>query len=574
MSSVRGPWNDSCRPPRLGVDGPEPRTPLSFRVLWLRPSEHCPLSPARLAGTPSFSPFGAMRLRSLAIASLFLVPPLLPSEASGVQWAENPVVPRGTLGIEVRALGTSFHEVRDSEGRGQPLAPFLHIPALTVQHLPALEAAQSRFRALAQNSTGTIDLGGVTTRIHRDEQAFPIRAMVGVTDRLTVGATATLLRRRTEMSFAFPPEGTNVGRNPLRSHPQEVASFQAASALALNQLTAHLAENCGPGGGGVSDECSAGTLLRGRVATFLQELGATYAEEALFPLGNSPIGADLSARWSELADAMERWGVSSPHAVPTASLLLTEQELRALLLEGWPIGHAPQEDAPSSLEFGDLELHLAARLLDRNFSPTAAGSPLGVFSALTATLRLGTGRPDSLAAFAPSGGQPRGVSGITLGWMTELRFNRSLALRSAAEWTRFGSRAFSLFIPDAEGPFGSGQNPVAASFNPGSQLLLHIHPDLILGESLRVGLRWEWRHSEADVWELTSSTVSPSPPLDRGERSEQRLGGELRLLLGGSLPGGLLRPAEISLRGSWNVAGEGGPIAREFQLGVRSYPRF
>ncbi len=531
--------------------------------------------------TPSLPPRRLLG-RGLAAAVLALLGGAVLPAPGQAQHVADLLVPRGAILFEAWGVFSQGAEAFGNGGRGLPGEAAFRAP-LSTQRFPSLAPEEEGLRILLEDPSATLEAGRFVSRLEVNDQRVPLRLGYGILDRVTVGVTVPIVRRRMDALLQVSGEGANVGRNPLQTQglgPQ-VITFRdevAQSVLALSQaVDARCAEE-----GESSAACLEGRSLEARAGGLLDQLNDAWNTLDLFPLAGSAAGSALRNRWAGVRGELEGWGVGTPETLPLATQTAAgflRQNLSDPLwgTEGFPA--APPDDGLYSL--GDLELHAVVGLpgMRGSGSNGAAGSGLRVRSAVEATLRLGTGQLDSFAVVTPMD-PVAGHDGFGVRWVTDLLLGDRAGLLVDLGWQTVGEGEGMLLAFD---PLNAW-NPAAARVNargaPGDRLRLALTPRFLLVPGLSLGAGVEMVRTGEGRWDAEG--VPPGADAQEGEGdlvlsrtipawSRQDLSLELRFAgWGEEVASGLPFPIEVTLRALRSVRGDGEALAQtRLEMGAR-----
>lgn len=474
------------------------------------------------------------------------------------QHVEDPVLPRGAFLFQVEGM---FHHAADAFGdeRAQPFGgPFF--TGVDPTSFPSLEPVQNALRDLTGASDFSLRAGEIRGRFEVNEQFLPIRVGYGVMDRVSLAVTVPFVRRHIDAHLFLDQEGANVGRSPGSS---VTGTFRSESAAALAELRTRVGEACTESGE-ESQACQEGRAAEDRVAGFLDLLDSVWAEDSPFPLAGTDVGLSLVGRWSSIQDDLSTWGAVGPEDLPLATLPLDNDFLRAELVNPvWGPGGFPSETAEALLLLGDVEAHLALRLL----SLAPEGRRPGVRSAVEATARFPTGQSDSLSLVTPLD-PPRGYGGGGVRWVTDLLLAEGrVGVLVTLGWSTFLDEEVVLLAADPDRPWDPGARRRVMTGAPGDRMTLGVTPRWSIAPGLSLGGGYEWAHGSEGRWSGRDggpSSVARPVTQHRGVL-EFRLAGwstplveELRF------------PVELAARALWALSGETGtPRERRVELGAR-----
>jgi hypothetical protein len=224
-----------------------------------------------------------------------------------------------------------------------------------------------------------VNLGVSQAVIDQSLLVFPFRLDIGVTDWLTVGAMAPLVRPRTELLFVLDGDSITAtdGISPFSADPSSVLSFLNAFRGVLQSARASI-----PGDPAVAE-----------AQAYFEALTAAYSHGTFFPAQGSGPAARLQERLDEVRTALSDLGFPGiPETVPLAAGFLNEEGFQEFLT-GPMMRSQPLEDFTTLWALGDVEITANVRLLKRGFEPDSAGTlpPLRFQVGVGALVRLGTG---------------------------------------------------------------------------------------------------------------------------------------------------------------------------------------
>ena len=525
----------------------------------------CPILNPPDSPRPAFPAFVLLLLASLLAAS--------PLQA---QHVGDLLVPRGAILLEAGGLFSQAAE-RFGEGGRTPLGSGAFEADLTADRFPVLGREQEALRALLVDPEASLRAGAFRSRLELNDQRVPLRVGYGVLDRVTVGATVPLVRRRIDAHLQVSGATANVGENPARgATAPDVAAFRSGAAGALASLRASVEALCAEEGAN-ADACLAGRASEARFEGFLGLLNEAWDDLDLFPLAGSAAGSTLRSRWAATRAELEAWGVESPATLPLAQRISPSTLQSSLSDPIWGSEGFPVTTPESFLVLGDVELHAVIGLVGIGSGAGAGG--LRMRSALEATLRLGTGVMDSLAVVTPS--EPvSGHGGAGLRWVTDILLGHRAGILVDVGWQGFGEGTGRLLAFDAEDAWKPSRTRVTAAGAPGDRLRIGVTPRFILVPGLSLGGGFEVIRTGEARWTVTASPPGfmdtaplPAPHTERiiPAWSAQRAVVELRFS-GWEEPvvGGLPFPLQLTFRGVRAVGGsDGAPVDTRLEMGAR-----
>ncbi len=488
----------------------------------------------------------------------------------GAQTVESPLVPRGSLFFRMDPSATTVEGLYASTEDGQtPLGSSLSFPALGTGEVPALIPVAERLGSLAGlSTTPSLRIGGTVARLSGDERVVPLQLSYGLLDRLTLGVTVPFIRKRVETLLRLDPEGAEVGLNPIGTGAGSVPAFlgdaQAALITVQDAVDAFCLQR------GEEDlECIAGRGLVGDTDSFLTQLDGAYQEEDVFPLEGSVLGDGVTSRWLDLVARFSDWGTTGPEGLPLASDPLNQSTFESLVVApAWGTEGFPLETPDAVMGLGDVEVNVAIGLLEPAPPPPVPTTDPGtrVHAAAVASIRFGTGSPDSLRMVSPID-PPRGVSGFSVRGIADLIFGGRLgrvAILGTLEAGWNGSRDVTLLVPDPTAAFNPSLTRSEVSWSPGPHLRASVTPRFRFGPGLSVGAGWHLLRRDPDEFApVSDSGGAPLPAIPAGIDgfTQQRIAFEIRYTtMHSPLREQAPFPFEILFRGSRSFAGTDGAV--------------
>ena len=481
------------------------------------------------------------------------------------QAAESPLTPRGAFFVRLHPSATTLTATYGAgSGDEHPLGSGFEVAALGTAAVPSLVPVAGRISALAGTvGSPSLVLGRTVARFSADERAVPIQLSYGVLDRLTLGVTVPLIRKRLETLYRLTPDGAELGLSPFTTEPAAVSAFLRGAGVSLDATRARVRAHC-LAEGNADPGCVSGQALLGEAEFFLSELDAVYTAAPIFPLGQSEAAVGITRRWNDLSTSFGTWGVQSPNTLPLASEPIDQETFQSLVVApAWPANGFPLETPDAVLGLGDVEINAAVGILmpDPPTGDPAAPSRTDIYLAGTGTIRFATGSPDSLRIVSPID-PPRGVSGWSGGAVLNILFAgplRRLALLSVLEAGWNGSREMTLLAPVLERAFHPGEARAEVLWSPGRHVRASVMPSVEVAPGLSIGAGWHFLRREPDEFELLGDGSGPPITAPAAANTRHRVGLQLRYAaLQPPLLGGVPFPFEVLFRGSKSVAGTTG----------------
>jgi hypothetical protein len=518
-----------------------------------------------------------------ALVALLLAPGM--AHSASAQHVSTLLLPRGAFLLE-GAGSFSQVDARFGNGGRSPLGAGAFDVAIGEAGFPALADEGERIRALVGSANQPISAGRFVGRFEANEQRIPLRAGFGVLDRVSIGVTVPIVRRRVDAHLQVTGADANVGPNPLSSGAaSEVNGFRSSAAAALSTLRAAVDAACAAEGES-SGACVSGRSAESRVAGFLAELDEAWNELDLFPLSGSPLGAALAARWAEARADLGTWGAEGPPSVPMARMAGAQQLASYRERYSDPVWSAdgfPHATPDMLYTVGDVEAHLVVGLFGHGglAEDGAVREGLRVRSAVEASMRFATGEVDSFAVLVPAEGLS-GHGGLGVRWVTDVLAGGRAGILVDASWQSFTTSEGVMRGVDPSNGWNPAAARVLAEGAPGDRFRLGVTPRFILapGVSLGAGLdlvrtsdtEWRFRADPADApggADPDNTALSPGRVVPGW--TSQRVSVELRFA-GWDAPvvGGLPFPADLRIRALRSVAGsEGAPVDTRLEMGAR-----
>lgn len=487
------------------------------------------------------------------------------------QGVESPQLSRGSILFGMRGATATMRGIHGSEGQ-RPLGERFFRSELGASELPELARSEALYRELmgTDGTSWTLNLGRVGGRLSAEEQVVPFRIGYGLFDRVTLGVTVPLTRRRTASSLRLSGAGATVGTNPGQSDGGAVDDFLAQAFEALAALELELAQSCpGPEVSPVRQDgnevgapsCPEGQQLAAEVRGFIGALDRAYEEELVFPLRDTAGAGAITERWSRALGGMAGWGVEGPDGLPVAMAPLGDEAFASRFVDPtWGgEGGLPRGVGGEVMMMGDVEAHLVLGLLQRD----RGEARLGVRSSLVLSGRVPTGVADSLQLVAPMA-PPQGVGGVGVRLVSDLVSDTRFALLTVAEGWWYGEAEAVVVAPDPTRLYGElGVSRLPLRWTPGTRSRIsltprvHITPGLSLGVGYQID-RWggiSYAPSETQPGGADGPAALPS---DAEPSSVHTLRGELRYHgMEGVLVEALPFPIEVLMSYEGTVGGSG-----------------
>ncbi len=548
----------------MGVS-PNPFAPLDFLPFF----RHWSGLDGSLEPDPDNQSFSGMNRSTsfFCFLALGMAPaPLMPSSQShnlGAQ--ELPWLPAGKVRLDYAptfwtwdtryGLGPSGVEQIEELGldlTGNPLGSEI---------LPDLVDLEGTLREALGDPSYRVNLGMSQAYLEQSRLVFPFRLEIGVTDWLTIGGMAPLVRPRTELGFALDADSLTAtdGISPFESDPAGVISF-----LDVFRNTLIGAQASHPGDPAVTE-----------AQAYFDAISEAFTYSTFFPAVGSAPGALLQERLDELRTALEALGVTGiPATVPLATGYLNEEDFQSFL-EGRHMRAFPLEDWTTLWTLGDVEITANVRLLRWGFEADSTGALPNLRLQLGGgvLVRLGTGGQEDPARFLDQdlGDGQLDMEGNLFG-LVELgsRFGAWGQLRYGVQ--KEGDIFRRIAGPSETLPDFSRTAPLR--WTPGNYLEIDLNPRYFLTPDMSFGVRYHvWSKGE-DAYALGDIDTEIQDPADFPSaallnlETEQRLWGGVHapLCAGDLLPSGRREWGEDAE--GWSVSD--GPLHLQDLLGRRA----
>lgn len=529
---------------------------------------------------------------------------LLPLAAAGAQRVLGPgedavTIPRGTLRV---AIGGELTLQRDRWNYGtlEPLGAGFSGP-VDATRLAILAPLQADVQALGASG---FDASLGATRMDLRQRIFvtPFSLELGVTDWLTIGAVAPLVRTRAESQFRLDGASATLGPNPFYAGsavPGQNRTIIDTYLLARQDLITRR-DDCAANPGS-APECptilAEGAQVNALIGSSLQfavALERVYggqggtAPSRYVPLAGSPAEQAIQARSDAMRASLERYGITT--LTPATGLPLGAQtplsaaDLQQLVrdpLEGY--GARPLANS-GQLGLGDVDVHVRVRLWD-TFGGTPASrlaaSRPGFRQSIGLIGRIGSGTPaepdDFLGLGTGSGEHAIGVRSYT-----DLVLNARLWASVVVGWAQAQGEEVVVRLPSAYGPqLLEPWREVTASVRRRPLYQAEVSPRWIVNDYLMLGGYYGWRHKTQDRFTAPPVTApgatTPAATLDPLTASrEQRVGLSVTFsTLAAQQAGRVRRAFELSYAHQQSIGSTIGltPKRWEDRISLRYYTR-
>ncbi len=555
-------------------------------------------------------------LRPRILLALALAWPLAdPGAALGAQRVlggapDAVTLPRGALRVGIGGEHTMMSD-RYRDGRVEGLGRGFSFDAFGPDQLAILRPLEQEIRALGATDFSA-SLGAVSLDLRQRVFVTPFSLEIGVTEWLTIGATAPLVRVRAEAQQRIQGATATLGFNPYYLGTAVPGTNRAtidAYASAATSLAAR--RDACVGNAGAFPECAIilaepadVDALVSRTGAFATRLERTYGgaggpdPSAYVPLAGSAAEQALLARVDSLRGALERYGVTHVTAstgLPLgAQVPLTVADLDALMRDSTFGYGARPLDHSARINIGDIDLGVKVRLFD-SFGGLGAGAQgerlradrVGLRQSVGLTYRLGTGVRGEPGDFLDLG-TGTGEDAIGLRSYTDIVVNERFWASVVLGWAKARGEPASIRVPSVVGDqLLESWREVVAPVERGAVIQAEVSPRYHLNDYFAFGGYWGYRKRAADAYAVPDIATGAPPAagtvtFDRAGMArafasdEQRAGFHLTFsTFAAAAAGRASARFEVSYSHTESIASGSGivPRRREDRLLVRYYTR-
>jgi hypothetical protein len=345
---------------------------------------------------------GGRWLGTIALLATIASPSRLEAQWNTTHIEDASTAPKGLLRIRAASVWTRYNERFTGTGT-EPLGAMFTADSLGVNRIGQLLDVETDI-ATAAGTPFTLSLGrsrlGATAR----EDLVPMVFEYGISNRISVGVTIPVVRKRVAAQFQLDTAGgyvANVGPNPARTLATAAATnaqVQIQFASAATQLQNRLSScNANPAGGGCAALLARQAEAQQLIASsqgFATALGAVYGTVTSTGAAFVPITA--SATQAAIAARVSGFNTQYKDFLTTSADLLTQVPVGA----GGPAGvlafqeYLRDDLGRDTISFqerifgGDVEIGAKWLAIDRQRSDTRH---LGVQLAMAASWHIPTG---------------------------------------------------------------------------------------------------------------------------------------------------------------------------------------
>jgi len=316
-----------------------------------------------------------MRPSTLLVLALLVSAALTPGRVLLAQAVERTDVPaRGVLRVTFDPQVMTWNDEFTPTGRLR-LGAGLTGDSVGGRYIPAVAGMQQNVRVASGLASFVANLGQGLLSVREERRSYPVKAELGLTNRLSVSLLVPIVRVATRTSFQLSSKGGNLGLNP------RLLSGAPANAVFLAQFDTALA-HCA-----LSPSCA--TLSTAGQWSAIRDALRAVAIAPFVPLDSSAAGKAVDSTVARIQRTLDSLGVTGFDSAFTFSPdSLTGTHVEAAMLDNTGIGFG-YAGLPfrSSWRYGLGDVEVAAK-----YRIVAGGHYAAAAQAL---VRLPTGARDS-----------------------------------------------------------------------------------------------------------------------------------------------------------------------------------
>jgi hypothetical protein len=308
------------------------------------------------------------------------------------QAVERTDVPaRGVLRVTFDPRIMTWNDEFTDHGRVRLGAP-LSGDTIGARSIPVIARLQQNVRFVSGFGGFVANLGAGLLSAYQERRTYPIKAEVGLTERLSISLMVPIVRVATRTAFQLSRRGQNLGLNPrLRGADSAYTTFFTQFDSSLARLDRNISAGqygcVGAAPCAARDSSSYWKAVRNALREMAYGAGQPGSGSPFLPLDSTVAGQGIDTTVARIGRDMTGFGVGGlgPLLLPTDSL--TGDLVAGAILDsakGFGYTNLPFRDG-YRYGFGDLELAAKYRFL--------AGPHYR--AALQALVRLPTSAPDS-----------------------------------------------------------------------------------------------------------------------------------------------------------------------------------
>jgi hypothetical protein len=448
--------------------------------------------------------------------------------------ADAVTIPRGVLRIGIGGEHTAFRD-RWRDGRLETLGGGFSFPALGPAQLAVLGPVEGEIRALGLPDFAA-SLGATTLDLRQRMFVTPFSLELGVTEWLTLGVVAPLVRVRSEARSAIDGATATLGPNPYflgsgvpGANFTTISRFRDASASLSARRDGCIANPASaPECPTILAEAAAVDALIAGSAAFAGGLERTYgaqgapAPSPYVPLAGSAAETALLGRVNSMRDAFTRYGVGDITPETTlplgAQVPLTVGDLAALVRDSTGGWGARTLRHSARINIGDVDVGLKVKLID-SFGGKSSGATgerlsadrFGIRQSLSLTYRIGSGIRGAPGDFLDLG-TGTGEDAVGVRSYTDIVVNDRFWSTIVVGFAQAQGEPAIIRVPSVAGDqLLESWREVLAPVKRGAVLQAEVAPRYHLGDFVSVGGYWGWRKRQADTYTVPSVAVAAPP---------------------------------------------------------------
>lgn len=455
----------------------------------------------------------------LSAVLVVLVPAALPAQRILGGGSDAVTLPRGAFRVGLGGESTVQRD-RWRDGALEGLGGNITTDAFGPLQFSMLASVEQRMQQLG---VADFDASLGSTRLDARQRAFvmPLAIEYGLSDRITLGVRATLVRTKAESLFRIRGDSgrATLGQNPFylgSGVPAQNSQIVVAYALATVNLSARR-DDC-QANPGAHPECATilaelaqVNALSERTGEFMQGLLFMYGSsivpgERYVPFAGSAADTAIRAHADSLRTALERYGITDVTAatgLPAgAQLPLAGADLDRLVRDSTSGFGARALNDAGLTQIGDVYVSALLKLHD-SFAGRGPRSRFdagarGWRQAVLLEGRVGTSYRERADAFLDQG-TGSGTSALTVRSITDLVVNDRFWATIGLGYTQAFAKDFVMRVPsDAGSEWLEHWRERTVPVTPGAQFDVEFSPRWHLNDYVALGAQWRWRKKAAD----------------------------------------------------------------------------
>ena len=306
-------------------------------------------------------------------------------------------------------------------GALEPLAVNFGLDTLGLSQLATLAPLQSGIRTLAGMPDFVASLGKSVVQLRNQVQSTPLSLELGLTNRITIGASVPFVTASANVSFAMNPKGIEgtLGFNPAFKLPSVLAQngalisqFDSAASQLGRAIATCAALPSAPGCTAINANAAAARALIQSSTSFATALASVYGGRngktgALYvPTAGSTAQLAIAARVAAFRTLYGAFGLTIAGNAPGGAAPLTITDAQRIFTDS-AFGMGAKPLATSITRgMGDVDFTIKVNLYDsfgRDTKKRLAPKGFNIRQSIGGVYRLGTGTTDSPDDFTDIG---------------------------------------------------------------------------------------------------------------------------------------------------------------------------